>query len=490
MSRIPLALPPGIYRNGTDKQSAGRYYDADLVRWYGSAIGPILGWRSRSTTTVTGKARACLPWKDNSANTWFAIATESHLYVCNRLGTVFDITPSGFTSGHADASGSGGYGSSTFGTGTYGTPRPGSSLITDATQCSLDNFGQNLFFMSPDDGHLYKWALNTAVIAAVVAGAPTGKAIVCTAEGFIFVLGTSDPRTLSWCDQRDATVWTPSATNQAGDYTLQTAGRLMCGRNVQGQTLILTDVDAWTATYAANNDVYDFKRRGDACGAISRQCLVPFNLQAAWMSPSGFWQYNGFVQPIECDVLDYIQRDINLLQISKIFGVHNAANSEITWYYCSASSIEINRSVVWNYKGNYWNIGRPNRLCGADKTAGFQYPIMVDSTGTIYDHEVGYAYGSDTPYAETGPITLGAGDRVMNIMGLYPDDVTVGDVTATFMGKNNPDDAYTSYGPYTLTSQTDVLFSARQLKVRFDGARFTDWRVGVPALEVTPGSGR
>ena len=490
MARFPLAFPPGVYRNGTDFQTSGRYADASLVRWYGSALGPVGGWRQWTATIATGIARACLPWKDNSGNSWFAVATESKLYVASILQVVSDITPAGFTVGHADASAAGGFGSGLFGTGFFGTPRPGTTQITDATQCSLDTFGQNLIFLSPNDGKLYKWTLNPASVATVNAAAPTGAgALVVTAEGFIFLLGTTDPRTLSWCDQRDDTVWTSSATNQAGNFTLQTQGRLMCGKNIQGATLLLTDQDAWTATYVPNNNVYSFKQKGVACGAISRQCMVGFNMQAAWMSPSGFWLYNGYVQPIPCDVLDYVQRDINMVQASKIFGTHISQYHEIEWRYCSASSSEIDRCVVWNYKDNTWNIGRANRTCGADRGA-FQYPIMVDSTGKIYDHENGLNYGGAMPYATTGAITLGKGDNVMHVTGLYPDDITVGDVTATFLVKNNRDDAYVSFGPYICSSQTDLRFVGRQIEVTFTGANLADWRVGTPALDLEVGGGR
>ena len=489
MARFPLAAPPGVFRNGTEFQAAGRYYDANLVRWYGAALGPVGGWRARGAGMVLGAARACLPWKDNSGVTWIAVGTHSHLYVSNRLGALFNITPSGFTTGVVDAAGAGGFGSGMFGTAFYGTPRPDTSLILDATQWTLDTFGEDLVGISPNDGKLIKWTLNTATPAAAISGAPTGTAVVVTGEGFIFVLASTDPRTLSWCDQRNDTVWTPDATNQAGDFTLQTQGRLMCGKAIQGGTLLLTDQDAWVATYEANVNVYGFDKKGDACGAISRQCLVPFEMQAAWMSPSGFWLYNGYVQRIPCDVLDYVQRDINMLQASKIFGVHNSLYSEIEWRYCSSASSEIDRCVVWNYRDNSWNIGRAARLCGADRGA-FQNPIMVDAGGVIYDHETGFEYGGDAPYAETGQITLGNGDSVMHVTQLYPDDITLGDVTATFQVKNERDDPYAGFGPYALASRTDLRFVGRQLKVRFTGAVLADWRVGTPALEIEAGGAR
>lgn len=495
MSRLPILLPPGVFRNGTAYQSKGRYYDANYVRWYGVALGPIGGFQLHCAATVTGVARASLTWKDNGGNSWLGIATESHLYSSDILGNLYDITPTGFISGRATATGAGGYGTGIYGDSTYGTPRSGNTEILDATEWSLDRWGQDLVGVSPDDGKIYEWKLNPVTKAAQVTNSPTCTALVVTEEGFLFALATTDPRTVSWCDQQDNTVWTPSATNQAGDYPLQTSGRLMCGKSVQGGTLIFTNLDVFLATYAANNNVYGFAKKGDSCGAISRQAVCAFEMKAFWMSPDfHFWQYNGYVQPVECDVRDYIIQDMNTLQISKIFSVHNSANFEIEVYYCSANSMEIDRCVVWNYGGDeagrpYWNIGRPSRTCGSDVGA-FQYPIRISISGALYDHEVGLSYGGADIYAVGGPVELGVGDDVMHVKQLYPDDATLGDVTATFYANNNPDDTAFVYGPYTLTSQTDLRFTGRTVNVRFDGAVLSDWRVGSPRLEVSPGGKR
>src|SRR5206468_9767119 len=126
-------------------------FDAKLVRWYGSALGPVNGWQRRGTGSVSGKARAALTWKANDAKTWLAIGTHSKLYVCDRRGGIFDITPTGFIPGRADAIIAGGYGTSDYGTGFYGTPRPDNTLVVDATQWSLDTWGENLLAVSPDD---------------------------------------------------------------------------------------------------------------------------------------------------------------------------------------------------------------------------------------------------------------------------------------------------------------------------------------------------
>jgi hypothetical protein len=209
------------------------------------------------------------------------------------------------------------------------------------------------------------------------------------------------------------------------------------------------------------------------------------------MSDSGFWEWNGSAAtPLPCPVLDYIRQDINLLQKSKIVAVVNSKCFEIEWRYCSASSTEIDRCVVWNYKDGWWTIGRVARTCGSDKAGDFQYPILVDSTGHIYDHEIGWAYDGASPYATTGPIELGNGDQIMHVMGLYPDDATVGDVTASFVVRRNPDDAGVTKGPYSLSSKTDFRFSGGLVELTITGSRMTDWRFGSPRLEVMPGEGR
>ena len=346
--------------------------------------------------------------------------------------------------------------------------------------------------VSPDDGKLRQWNTSVGVgtVSATVTNSPACKAVCVTAERFVFALGTSDPRTVDWCDQENNTVWTPSSTNQAGSFPLQTVGRLMCGTSVKGATLLLTDVDAHFAQYIGGTLVYGFQKVGDSCGAISRQALVSFgDGLAVWMAPSGFWLWNGGgVVPLNCDVLDYIRLDINLLQQSKIVAVVNSQYFEVEFRYCSASSSEIDRCVVWNYKDNWWSIGREPRTCGTDKGA-FQYPIFVSSTGYIYDHEIGWSY-SKSPYARTGPIELGNGDQIMHCLGMWPDDITAGDVTATFSVRRNQDSSALNYGPYTLSQKTDLRFSGGILEMTVTGATASNWRVGIPKLDLRSGEGR
>ena len=55
MAYFPLQIPPGVYKNGTEYQSKGRWNNSNLVRWFEGTMRPVVGWRKRSTNQLTGK---------------------------------------------------------------------------------------------------------------------------------------------------------------------------------------------------------------------------------------------------------------------------------------------------------------------------------------------------------------------------------------------------------------------------------------------------
>lgn len=501
MPYLELDFPPGLYNNGTERQSKGRWHVANLVRWYEGTTRPIGGWRTRSTTAVTGKGRRIITWRDNSSVSWSAIATESHLYAMGLSGVLHDITPSGFVSGIADAIAGGGYGTGNYGDGTYGTPRADSTQIQDATVASLETFGEDLLFCTADDGKIYEWTLNTSVVAAAVSGAPTARALHVTDERFLFALGAAGvPRRVQWADQESLTVWTPADTNQAGSFDLQSVGKLMCGARIRGGSLLFTDYELFLVVYIGGVFVYSFQKVADGCGVVAQGGVANFNGNAVWMGRSGFWLYNGFAQALPCDVQDYVFTDINYQQISKVSAHVNATFGEITWQYPSGSSVENDSYVTWSYREfergrSVWSFGKIGRTSGCDKAGAFQYPLEVGTDGYVYDHEVGLSYADHgaaavVPYLESGPVENAIGDFVLYARQYVPDQNTIGDVSLTFKTKFYPDGDESSFGPYTASAVTDVRFCGRQVRLRYDGAEMADWRVGSPRLEVVQGGRR
>ena len=492
---IPLKIPPGIYRNGTEYQSSGRWYDANLVRWYENTLRPINGWRKRVTaqTAMTGKCRGLITWRDNTNDRWIVAGTHTNLYVMNEAGTLKDITPTGFTAGIADGTSYTGYGYGTYGSYAYGVQRPDLGSVVSATTWSLDTWGEYLIACSSADGKIYEWQVGfaTPTLAAAITNAPTGcNAVMVTADRIVFALGAGgNPRKVAWSDQENNTVWTAAIDNLAGDYELATPGTLMAGKRVKGVNLLFTDLDVHTAQYIGAPFVYGFDKAGSGCGLISAQSVAAIDTAAIWMSSSGFWMYDGYVKPLPCDVSDYVFNDINLTQKSKIYAVHLSQFGEIWWFYPSNDSNENDSYVSYNYREGHWNIGTLSRLAGADAGV-FTYPLMVDSSGYIYEHEVGFAYDSATLFAQSGPIELGTGENIMNVRQIIPDEQTLGEAVVSFKSRFYPTGAESSYGPYTAANPTSVRFSGRQVEVKVTGNTLADWRVGVMRLEATAGGRR
>ena len=487
MALVPIKIPAGVYRNGTEYQSAGRWYDSNLVRWFENTLRPWGGWRKRSTSQMTGVSRGMLTWRTNSDERYIAAGTPTKLYAMSEGGVLKDITPTTFTSGITDATLKTGYGYGTYGSSAYGVARPDLGAIIPATTWSMDSWGEYLVACSSADGQLLEWQLGftTPTKAVAITNAPTScEAVMTTAERFVFALGASgNPRKVSWCDQENNTVWTPSTTNQAGDFELNSVGSLKCGKRVRGINLLFTDVDVHVATYIGLPYVYSFEKAGSGCGVISSQAVAAIDTAAIWMSKSGFWVYDGYVKPLVSDVGDYIFQNINYNQASKVYAVHNSKYGEIIWFYPSSASNENDSYVTYNYREGHWAIGSLARTAGTDRGV-FTNPLMISSDGYIYEHEVGYAYDGSTPFAESGPYEIGNGDNIMSVRRVIPDEQTLGEVVVSFKTRMYPMADETTYGPYPAAQPTDVRFAARQVKVRYTGNVLEDWRVGVNRFDV------
>jgi len=122
----------------------------------------------------------------------------------------------------------------------------------------------------------------------------------------------------------------------------------------------------------------------------------------------------------------------------------------------------------------------------------FRYPFMAghDADSDIYDHEVGTNYSGGTPFAETGPISLGAGDRMAKVTKLIPDEKTQGDVDISFKTRFHPNDTETTHGPYNPSNPTSVRFTGRQFRMRVDGDQPVNWKVGTMRVETIAGGTR
>ena len=507
---VNLQFQPGLFKNGTVYQAQDRWYDADLMRWSNGAIGPVGGWRTwgYSTTAVTGVPRTAIPWQDNDNNRWLGVGTPSKLYVYDDAASLSDITPAGFTAGRTDADPNNGYGDWKYGRSTYGDARPDLGVPLPATIWSFAMWGENLTGCTPVDGKLYEWdtSVGTGTVAAQVSGSPIGIIATLVTPPRIQMcfggvpssgsLSDANPREIFWSDRADNTDWTASSTNLAGDHIIVSDGELLGGINVRGQVLILTTTSAHTADYVGLPYVFQFNDVGDDCGPVSMNAVVVAKNTAYWLGRSGnnFFMYDGWTKAMPCDVQEHVDSTLEDAQASKTVGWHNSLFNEVVWFYQSTSSTEVDSYVSYNYLENHWSIGSLGRTATSSRGI-FAFPILFDSAGNPYEHEIGGTYEdvdetTYTPYVESGPIQIGAGNEILTATSLIPDVSALGDIKSTFYTRMYPTDSDTAHGPYTMAAPTNVRFTGRTVRMRCTSDSANNWNVGIPRLQLQPNGRR
>ena len=230
-----------------------------------------------------------------------------------------------------------------------------SSLVLEASSWMFDLWGENLVGLSTADGRIFQWDPTTTnatgTDAAVVQNAPiNNSAILVSKQRHLFAFGAGgNNRKIQWSHAEAETVWGATATNQAGSFEIDSSGEIMAGKTVGDRILVWTSTDLHAVDFVGMPFVYGRKKIGDACGAISKRAMIAVGDQAFWMSHGGFFQYQGSVQPLKCDVQDHIFKDINRVQDSKIYASMNPEFFEVTWWYASSTSDEILKYATYNY---------------------------------------------------------------------------------------------------------------------------------------------
>ena len=214
---------------------------------------------------------------------------------------------------------------------------------------------------------------------------------------------------------------------------------------------------------------------------ISDRAAAATGAGAFWMGRDGFYTYDGSaVRELPCEVSDRVFRFMDTSFPQNVFAVANAKFNEITWFYTSrdqeGQQVTVNgdtvikkvnnRYVTYDYAQNIWSIGEIDRHAGVDSGV-FNDPIYLDHENKVYRHEIENAqHGDQTPWAETGPITIGEGDQVIKATQVLTDSIPENRVTLEFMTRFQPQGEEQSFGPYEVMPQTDVRFTGRQMRMR------------------------
>lgn len=502
MPLIPIDLKPGVYKNGTPYSGKLRWADSNLVRWKDGAIRVIGGWERRKTDTgvdipalfadATAEApRNIITWTDNSGYNHIVVGTNLKLYHIDDVGSVDDITPSGFAGGAKDAAVEDGYGTYSYGSSSYGTPRTAFGALPEPVPSwDFALWGENLLAQFRGDGSLYEWEPGDPAAVAIATAPEDMQDIIVTDERIVLGIGgTGTPRLVQWSASEDNTDWTPAATNQAGSLTLAGVGPLLAVTQIMNEILILGQNEVYAGRYLGPPYVYGFDRVGDNNGLLSANSLVTTARFAMWAAERNFWLYDGSLKKLESDVIDFVYDDISDTQYSKTYGFTVRDFNEVWWVYQSKNSTttEPDSYVCYDYALNHWTKGKLDRPVGADKAATYT-PLMVSSGGIIYNHELAHVSIVDgiTPYCETGPIEIGQGDQQTYIDYLYPDEAVAGEVNLTIKTKDMPNLSELTFGPYTISSPTPVRARGRQFALRFEG-RAAGWKIGLMRANVKAG---
>lgn len=357
-----------------------------------------------------------------------------------------------------------GWGAGAWGVGTWGTPRTGSGFLQFARTWSGSNYGEDLIF-SPRDGGIYQWvaASGTSVRSVIVTNAPiTNKFVLVSPEDrYIIAMGAhdgsnSDPMLIRWSSQDDATDWTPTTINTAGDKRLSEGNLIITAVSTRGQIIISTDTTIY-AMYPDSQFVFAFNTLGVG-GCISPNGMVEHNGTVYWISSNNFYIYDGTIRILDCDVRSYVFNGLDIQQAYKIYAWVNTDWNEIWWFYQDVNGTECNRYVCYDYQQNIWHYGSRNMTAGMDKGVVNPTPNATGANSYVYSLESGT---DEDGVAMLSTYTTGSPqdhNRYSYIKKVIVNFKTiVGNMTIQFQTRLYPQGTITTSPIYTMTSTTPYV---------------------------------
>ena len=340
-----------------------------------------------------------------------------------------------------------GWGAGGWSEGSYGSVTPLSANNT-LRLWTHDNFGEDLI-INPRAGSIFRWdnsnGLTTrAVELQSVAGAnlvPTRCLQVLTSDvdRHLIVLGSDtlnanstartgviDPLLISFSDQENLLEFESKATNTAGSLRISSGSLIVGGLKARQEILIWTDVSMHSMQFIGAPFTFGLNLINDSVGLIGPKAVVNGDNGIYWMASDGFYFYNGSVMKLPCSVLNHVFDNLNLNEVYKNFAFTNREFNEVGWFYCSGSSTEPDRYVVYNYLEQVWSIGQLERFAWIDRGI-FSYPLATGKSGSsyyLYDHENGNdddGSPMDNVFIESGDFDLEDGDRFYSVREIIPD---------------------------------------------------------------------
>jgi len=292
---------------------------------------------------------------------------------------------------------------------------------------SSDNFGQDLV-MNVRDSAVYYWRKQVNMSSSGSTEAlPLGHAVnirdltinsvtadawapyiasrvIVTDQRHVVALGTNDwaltstsqdPMLVRWCEQENPLIWQPTQTNTAGFQRLSYGSKIITAEKTREETLIWTDSALYSMRYLGPPYTFGFNTISAEITVASPNAVTTTNNITYWMGIDKFYVYSGRVDTLPCSLRQYIFADINNQQSDQIYSGSNEKYNEVWWFYCSASSNQIDRYVIYNYLEKLWYYGQMPRTSWYDshirtypvatycKSASFKISSIDSGTGAV-----------------------------------------------------------------------------------------------------------
>lgn len=432
-----------------------------------------------------------------------------------------------------------GWGTGLYGAGTWGTARTTSQVILDPGMWSLDNYGE-LLIATIKNGASFSWDPNSGVTtrATVISGAPTKSVmtIVSDRDRHLIVLGTEtsignpttqDKMFIRFSDQETLTDYTPTSTNTAGSFRIDSGTKIVGAAKAKDYILILTDTSAYLMQFVGPPFTFSIRQVGSNCGCMGQQSIVYANGAVYWMGDSGgFFMFDGTVKSLGSLVEDFVfstndnAPGFNFETGSELTtAAHNSLYSEIYWFYASQNSNYVDRLVTYNYDEQTWTTSSLARTSYEDAHV-FGDPIATEyllntapNTPTVqgvsngcsrvFRHEVGtnevLANGTTnaiSAFITSGDFDLdaqGDGEYFIKIRRFIPDFKYVnGNAKVTLQLRDYPAETQSGspLGPFTINSSTnkvDTRARARLAAVKIENDSTDEsWRFGQFRFDIQP----
>ena len=413
-----------------------------------------------------------------------------------------------------------GWGINGWGEGTFGS----TSSLDANNQLRLwthDNYGEDLI-INARAGGIFKWTENNgvstrAVELSSISGAnlvPTVGLQVITSEvdrhlivlGADPISGTSrtgviDPMLIAFSDQENELEFEPLSTNTAGSLRLSSGSSIIGGVKTRQEVLIWTDTALYSMQFVGPPFTFAVNLINEGTGLVGPKAAVTTPSAVYFMSYNNFYYYNGSVNTLPCSVQNYVFGDINLTQSFKIHAFTIKDKNEVGWFYCSSSSSEIDRYVIYNYAEDLWFYGELVRTAWLD--AGTENYPRATGSNLLYKHETGFDDdGSPMTgvFIESSDFDLDDGEKFAFARRIIPDfkfisDPNNGSVNIVVKTRNFPGDSLSTNSTNEIsatTQQSHIRARARQMALRIesnddatnDGNLSIGWRLGATRIDI------